>query len=116
VTSQWDKTTKKTKKITGQIIGKINPSGELIPSRRRDESQKKKSQNKFEFHAEVSVKEYGLSHFFLFHLRDVCAQLQACFPEHWPYILEFAEKGLLVGSNPRGGRPQNGLAGLTRVK
>ena len=87
VTSQWDKTTKKTKKITGPIIGKINPSGELIPSRRRDESQKKKSQNKFEFHAEVSVKEYGLSHFFLFHLRDVCAQLQACFPEHWPYIL-----------------------------
>ena len=87
VTSQWDKTTKKTKKITGQIIGKIIPSGELILSRRRDESKKKSVNNKFEFLTEVSIKEYGLSHFFISHLQDICAQLQACFPEHWPYIL-----------------------------
>lgn len=87
VTSRWDKSTKKTKKITSHIIGKIIPSGELIPSKRRDENKKRNIKNKFELLAEISVKEYGLSHFFLFHLKDICAQLKSCFPEHWPYIL-----------------------------
>ena len=86
VTSQWDKDAKKTRKKTGQIIGKISPSGELIPSKRR-EGRKKEMRNNLQLLSEIAVKEYGLSHFFLFHMQDVCVQLQACFPEHWPYIL-----------------------------
>jgi transposase len=90
VSSRWDKEKKKTKKITGQIIGKINPDGELIPSQRRAARSKGIAKNPLQLVDRISVKEFGLSNFFLSHMKDVCAQLQACFPDHWQYIIAAA--------------------------
>jgi hypothetical protein len=90
VSSQWDKNSKKTKKVTGPIIGKINPDGEFVPSKRRNKSKKEIAKNPLQLMHAISVKEFGLSHFFIFHMKDICEQLKACFPEHWPYILAAA--------------------------
>lgn len=90
VSSLWDKETKKTKKITGQIIGKINPDGELVPSKRRAAKPKGIAENPIRLVDKISVKEFGLSNFFLSHMKDVCGQLKACFPSHWQYIVAAA--------------------------
>jgi hypothetical protein len=90
VSSSWDKETKKTKKITGHIIGKINPDGELVPSKRRAAKVKGVAKNPLQFADKISVKEFGLSNFFISHMKDVCEQLKACFPSHWQYIIAAA--------------------------
>jgi len=90
ISSQWDKINKRTKKITGPIIGKITPDGELIPSKRQGTQKKKIAQNPLLLTNEISIKEFGLTHFFLRHLNPVCEQLKIYFPQHWEFILAVA--------------------------
>lgn len=90
VSSRWDKEKKKNKKITGSIIGKINPDGQLIPSKRRSEKPKKVAKNLLQLVDKISIKEFGLSNLFLSYMKDVCFQLQSCFPNHWQYIIAAA--------------------------
>lgn len=87
VHSRWDKDSKKTKKITGSIIGKITSDGELIPSKRRDQSSEKLTRKPLALVDKISVKEFGLTHLFLHHLQPLCEQLKLHFPEHWKYII-----------------------------
>lgn len=96
ISSRWDKATKKTKKTTGPIIGKINPDGVLVPSIRRDGKREEKlTRDPLELTHTISTKEFGLSHFFLVHMKDIVEQLKNCFPVHWPYILAAAYCRLL---------------------
>lgn len=90
VSSRWDKEKKKNKKITGPIIGKINPDGQLIFSTRRSEKQKGIAKNLLQLVDKISIKEFGLSNLFLSYMKDVCIQLQSCFPDHWQYIIAVA--------------------------
>lgn len=90
VSSKWDKEKKKTKKITGQIIGKINSDGELVPSKRRGEKAKGIAKRPLQLAEKISVKEFGLSNFFISHMADICEQLRACFPARWQYIVAAA--------------------------
>lgn len=90
VHSHWDKDNKKTKKITGSIIGKITSAGELIPSKRRNQSGGNPGKNPLALVDKIWVKEFGLTHLFLHHLHPLCEQLQLYFPEHWMYIIGVA--------------------------
>lgn len=96
ISSRWDKDTKKTKKTTGPIIGRISPGGELIPSTHRSGERKEKlARDPLELVHTISIKELGLAHFFLVHMKDIVDQLKNCFPVHWPYILAAAYCRLL---------------------
>jgi hypothetical protein len=90
VSSRWDKEAKKNRKVTGPIIGKISPDGQLTPSIKRSEKSKGIAKNPLEFVKNIVIKEFGLSNFFLSYIEDICKQLQSCFPDHWQYIIAVA--------------------------
>jgi transposase len=90
VSSRWDKDAKKNRKITGPIIGKITPDGQLIPSNSRREKPKGIAKDPLQFVNHIAVKEFGLSNLFLSFMNDICLQLQSCFPDHWQYIIAVA--------------------------
>jgi hypothetical protein len=95
VSSKWDKDTKRTKKITGPIIGKITSDGELIPSRKKKVESKKITQDPLLLTGKISIKEFGLSNFFLSHLKPVFEQLKAHFPKYYELIIGVAYCRLL---------------------
>lgn len=90
VSSKWDKEKKRTKKITGHIIGKISADGILTPSTKRATKTEGVAKKQIYLVDKISVKEFGLAHFFLCHMKDVCEQLKVCFPSHWQYIVGVA--------------------------
>ena len=86
VSSKWNNETKRSQKITGKIIGKIRPDGELVPSKRREA---KKVVLGFSENPSIYIKEYGLSYFMLYHMKDEVNRLKQYFP-HWQYIVSVA--------------------------
>ena len=90
VSSKWDKVTKRTKKITERILGKITPDGEFIPSKNRKQKNKSKKKLLIEIDPTISVKEYGMYFFMTHYMKDITNQLKKHFPESWKYILSIA--------------------------
>lgn len=84
--SHWDKDKKKTYKKSGFIIGRITPDGKLHPSKRREKLPAKDPDIDL-MESKIVIKEFGLTHFFLHHLKDLIEQLKICFPQLWPYLL-----------------------------
>ncbi len=90
VSSKWDKFSKRTKKITGKIIGKITPEGELIPSRRRVKKSDKIEKQQAEIASSISVKEYGVHYLISHHMKDLVDKIKKHFPKEWKYIVSIA--------------------------
>jgi hypothetical protein len=80
IRSVWDKKKKRPRKITEKYLGHITEEG-LIKSRveRLEESLK-----------EISVKEFGISHFLLKESEDLIQNLKEVFPEDWKNLYVFA--------------------------
>ena len=90
VSSKWDKINKRSKKITGNIIGKITPEGELIPSKRRTKNPSKIKKRLEEIAGTISVKEYGVYYLITHHMKDLVEKLKKHFPNEWKYIISVA--------------------------
>ena len=104
VSSKWDKAKKRTRKITGKIIGRIKPDGILIPSKRRQKKTIKIEKTVEELSGAICVKEYGLSHFILSYMIDIVRELKKHYPDYWKYIIAMAYCRLLKQS------PINGMS------
>ncbi len=89
VSSKWDKTLKRSKKITGKILGKITEKDGFIES---DKSKLRKGQLN---PSRIYCKEYGAVAFFDSHLKNYEALLQKHFPDYWREILVLAFVKLL---------------------
>lgn len=85
-TTHWDKESKRNYKKTGPIIGRITPDGVLHPSKRREKAVKK-NPDLINPDSRIVIKEFGITNFFLHHLKDLIEQLKICFPQQWPYLL-----------------------------
>ncbi len=90
VSSKWDKVTKRTKKISGKIIGKITPNGKLLLSKRREKKSEKIEKGLLEIASKISVKEYGMSYYMTYYMKDITKKMEEYFPRHWKYILSIA--------------------------
>jgi transposase len=83
VTSKWNPEKKRPQKITGKLIGKITPEGFVESSK---ENLRKQVASKFDL-STVVVKEYGLTHFFQHHLKELIEKLSEYFPQEWQTLL-----------------------------
>lgn len=92
VSSKWDTERKKTKKVSGKILGSITPEG-FFPSR----APKARSVSMPDF-SRVAVKEYGVSCFLLHHFADIRAALESFFPGSWQFLLALTYNRLLFQS------------------
>lgn len=84
VSSKWDAEKKRSKKITGKLLGKITESDGFI------ESDKAKLRKREMSISHVSVKEYGVSAFLDSQLCEYTTLLQNYFPDHWQIIIALA--------------------------
>lgn len=90
ITSKWDKTKKKTRKITLEMIGRITKEDGLIPKGiKRSSINKAKS---------ISIKEYGASKILQDLGKDIKKSLQFFFPDFWESIYVLAIQRLIYQS------------------
>jgi transposase len=95
VSSRYDAATKRTKKITGKILGRITQDQGFVESGKRilDEKAKKGFDP-----ASICVKEQGFSSFITQQCAAITKVLQQCFPEQWLLIQGIAYCRLLFHS------------------
>lgn len=93
VTSKWDPKKKRSKKITGKLLGKITKEDGFI------ESDKAKLRRQTLAVSKLTVKEYGITAFINSHLEQYKILLKKHFPEHWKQILVLAY-GRMVYHSP----------------
>lgn len=93
VTSKWDPQKKRSKKITGKLLGKITREDGFI------ESDKNKLRRQTLSISKLTVKEYGVTAFIENHLSEYKALLKKHFPEFWEQILVLAY-GRMVYHSP----------------
>ncbi len=93
VTSKWDREKKRSKKITGKLLGKITKEDGFI------ESDKAKLRKQILAVSKLTIKEYGVTSFINSHLGQYKVLLEKHFPEHWKQILVLAY-GRMVYHSP----------------
>lgn len=81
VHSEYDKTTKKVRRITDAYLGKITAEG-FVPAKKRVQPIVK--------HQAVTVKEFGASAMIAHVGRDIIAHLKETYPDDWKSIYTFA--------------------------
>lgn len=84
VSSKWDPVLKRSKKITGKLIGKITQENGFV------ESEKDKLRKRELTVSKLTVKEYGITAFINSHLNEYVALLQKHFPEYYKEIAVLA--------------------------
>ncbi len=94
ITSKWDKEKKKTRKITLEMIGRITEEQGLIPKGQQTRKPKK-IENTSIISANMTTKEYGVSHFLTTISDDIIKNLQSVFPEEWKEIFTLSVNRLL---------------------
>lgn len=87
VTSMYDPLTKKSKKITGKILGSITEANGFLESAMRVLS--KKAENPIDF-SSIAVKEQGFSSFINLHFTDQLNKLKCFFADDWEQIVAIA--------------------------
>ena len=93
VTSKWDPEKKRSKKITGKLLGRITEKDGFI------ESEKAKLRRQTLSVSKLTIKEYGITCYINNHLDEYKKLLEKYFPEHWKQILVLAY-GRLVYHSP----------------
>ncbi len=80
ISSKWNKKKKRAQKITEKFLGKITEAGLITPKydRLQDSLQN------------ISVKEFGASHFIANESADIIQNLKEIFPECWKEIYTFS--------------------------
>ena len=92
VSSRYDPVTKKTKKVSGKILGRITESDGFVESGKRKLDIK--ASKGFD-PATICVKEQGFSSFIAQQAKVVTKALQLCFPDDWHSIQSIAYCRLL---------------------
>ena len=95
VSSRYDAVSKKTKKVSGKILGSITQKDGFIESGKR--ILDKKAQLGFDART-ICVKEHGFSCFLQQHTELINANLQRCFAADWRLIIALAYCRLLYHS------------------
>jgi transposase len=80
IRSAWDPEKKRAKKITERYLGKITPEG----------LKKPKHEKVLEDLGEISVKEFGASHWVTTLSSDITELLKRYYPEEWREIIVFS--------------------------
>ncbi len=78
--SIWDKKLKRARKITGEYLGRITPEGLIPPKYKQIE----------EMYAQVSVKEFGATHFLKSISGDIIGRLKENYPYEWKELFVLA--------------------------
>lgn len=84
VSSKWDPEKKRSKKISGKLLGRITKESGFI------ESDKAKLRKRELSVSKLCVKEYGITAFIDTHLNEYKTLLKKHFPEQWQIILALA--------------------------
>ena len=84
VTSKWDPQKKRSKKITGKLLGRITKEKGFI------ESEKAKLRKQSLSLSKLTVKEYGITSFIFNYLGEYETLLKKHFPDHYKQILVLA--------------------------
>lgn len=92
VSSKWDKTLKRAKKITGQLLGKITEEDGFI------ESDKNKLRNQPINPTKIYTKEYGVTALCVSQFQYYMQLLEKYFPNHWQSIIVLTIVRLLYHS------------------
>lgn len=95
VTNKWNKETKRSKKITGRLLGSITEKEGF------KESDKYKLSKKH-FSEPLQVKEFGASNFIENHFKEYIEKLKISFPDIWQEIVSLAAIRLLHHSSIKG--------------
>lgn len=85
VSSEWDKERKRTRKISGKLLGSIREDG-FQPAGERALKPSVSSGRRPDY-STVSVKEYGLSYLVEQHMEDLVTKLREFYPEVWQTLL-----------------------------
>jgi len=93
VTSKWDPAKKRSKKITGKLLGRITKEEGFI------ESEKAKLRKQILSVSKLTVKEYGITSYINNHLEQYKTLLKKHFPGHWEQIIALAY-GRMVYNSP----------------
>jgi len=92
VTSKWDKEKKRTKKITGRLLGSITEKDGFKESSKYNLSKK-------HFSEPLQVKEFGASNFINSYFTDYIEKLKISFPDIWQDIVSLSFIRLLHHSS-----------------
>jgi len=92
VSSKWDKTLKRAKKITGKLLGKITEEDGFI------ESDKNKLRNQPINPTKIYTKEYGVTALCVSQFQHYIQLLEKYFPNHWQSIIVLTYVRLLYHS------------------
>jgi len=90
ISSVWDKDKKRARKITGEMIGRITENDGFIP--------KGTKKSKINVTANISIKEYGASHFLKASATDVIIKLEEYFPSNCQSIITLAIQRLIYAA------------------
>jgi len=93
VTSKWNPEKKRSKKITGKLIGKITEADGFLES---DKNRLRKQQTRFE---RIQVKEYGITAAIEHLFTETVLALKKVFPDCWQLLIALAY-GRLVHQSP----------------
>ncbi len=93
VTSKWDPEKKRSKKITGKLLGKITKEDGFV------ESEKEKLRKQTISVSKLTVKEYGITFYIDTYLGEYKVLLKKHFPDHWKQVLALAY-GRMVHHSP----------------
>jgi transposase len=81
VSSVWDKEKKRSKKISGKLLGRITEDNGFV------ESDKAKLRNRELVVSKLTVKEYGITALIDSNFQDYIVLLKKYFPNHWQVIV-----------------------------
>jgi len=96
-TSVYDKATKKSKKITGKILGTITEKDGFIESDKRILTKKASQAQKIDSDS-IMVKEFGFTSFLNKYNDIIIEKLKANFPDHYQLIIYMAYCRFLYNS------------------
>jgi transposase len=88
VSSAWDPDSKRTRKISGKLLGKITKEGGF-------ESREKYGIKSHTVKAPLTSKEWGVVNLITSLMKDTVSQLEKIFPEEWQQIIVTAYSRLL---------------------
>lgn len=86
VSSKWDPVKKRPRRITGKLLGRIRPEG-LSPSGQKTSRRAIAQQERLR---QLTVKEYGISHFIQTSLKPYLDRLAKHFPNEWQGLVLLA--------------------------
>jgi transposase len=91
VSSEWDPESKRTRKISGKLLGKITKDKGF-------ESREKYGAKSVTVKAPILSKEWGVTNLITLLMKDSVSQLEKFFPEEWQQIVVTAYSRLLYQS------------------